>query len=249
MKKVRRELWDGYSKEEKILIANVLDKYSKFVKTSVPQNTNFLNPHEIKVIESVLISKKIPYQIYSINEDCEQRVLVFGEMKNPITIYSCTLEGKITHPDVLGTLFSIGYEPGLIGDIFVLENQFYLTNLSRMNAFLEEHLIQIKNYLVTLKKIEQIPELPNRYLAFTLIVSSRRIDHIVSLLGKKSRAEGMQLLKRGDVLLNYRVIEDGTIQLVEKDIFSIRHIGKFRFIKGIKSTRKQKEVIEIWKYQ
>lgn len=249
MKKEKKELWDGYTKEEKILIANTLDKYSKFVKTKIPQNTNFLNPYEVKMIESILIFKKIPYQIYSISEDCEQRVLMFGEIKEPITIYSSILDKEITHSDILGTLFSIGYEPGLIGDIFVLGNYFYLTNLSRMNSFLEEHLVRIKGYTVTLKKVEQLPSLSDRYSVFSLIVSSRRIDHIVSLLAKKSRAESVQLLKKGNVLLNYRIVEDGTTQVADGDIFSIRHVGKFHLNKGLKKTRKEKEVVEIWKYR
>ncbi|MDE5587123.1 MAG: RNA-binding protein, partial [Bacilli bacterium] len=58
----------------------------------------------------------------------------------------------------------------------------------------------------------------------------------------------LEILKKKDVILNYQEVTNGAIQVKEGDIFSIRHVGKFRLGSTLKSTKKQKRVVEIWKY-
>ncbi len=248
MKKQNQKIWDGYKKEEKILIMSVFDKYRKFVKTGMIQSTNFLNPREFDVVIKALKHEKIFYHVVDLHEECENRVITFGGDNSVVTIYRGVFEKPITHSDVLGTLFSIGYEREMIGDIFVEGDLFYFTNLTRLNSFLEQNFYQIKNQSIVLEKVEKISFKRNRYHSFSLIVSSRRIDHIVGLLSKKSRKDSLDFLKRGNVFLNYQEVTDGVIRLKDGDILSIRHVGKFRLIRGVKNTRKQKEVVEIWKY-
>lgn len=249
MKMVKGKLWDGYKKEERILIANVLDQYTRYLNTGTSQNTNFLNPYELLLVTRVLEERHIVYQVVFPIDECEQRVLMFGEGLSPITIYRGIVQTPITHSDILGTLFSIGYDRGLIGDIFIEDDCFYLTNLVRMNSFLEEHFYQVRNQLVTLERVDTIILKREHYTRFTLIVSSLRLDHLVSLLSKRGRTDSLKILKKGEVLLNYHEIIKGTIQLKEGDILSIRRVGKFRFVKVLNQTKKQKKVIEIWKYQ
>lgn len=249
MKSEKINLWSGYKKSEKILISNAIDKYKIFLKTGKGQSTNFLNPYEVNLVTRVLDYENIPYQVIFLNECCEKSVLIFGSDINPITIYKCSFRGNITHSDILGTLFSIGYEPEIIGDIFVEDGYFYLTNLTRLNQFLEENFYQVRHELITLTKVDQIVLVRERFSKFSLIISSRRIDHIVSLLSKCSRGESLKLIEHGDVFLNYQEVKSGTMQLVEGDIFSIRRVGKFKLSRFLKNTKKQKEVVEILKYQ
>lgn len=249
MKDEKTNLWTGYKKSEKILISNILDKYKIFFKTGLSQCSNFLNPYEITLVTRVLDHEKISYKIISVDDFCEKCVLMFGTSIQPITIYKGSFCGNITHSDILGTLFSIGYEPEIIGDIFVEDGYFYLTNLTRLNQFLEENFYQVKHELITLTKVDKIILVKERFSKFSLIISSRRIDHIVSLLSKCSRGESLKLIEHGDVFLNYQEVESGTIQLMEGDIFSIRRVGKFKLSQFLRNTKKQKEIVEILKYQ
>ena len=248
MKKREIPIWDGYRKDEKILIANILEKSMKFERTGKTQSSNFLNPYEFSLIKKELENRKIQYQVMIPNSMCEQKVIVFGNESSPVTIYRGNFKEKINHSDILGTLFSIGYEHGLIGDIFVEDGYFYLTNLTRMNAFLEENLYKIKNQVISLEKVDSIDLRKDHYDVFSITISSYRIDHLVSVLSKKSRTMSMELLRRGDVLLNYQVVDQKDIELKEKDILSIRHVGKFRIIKEVAQTKKEKRIVEVWKY-
>ena len=248
MRKNEIKVWDGYRKNEKILISNILEKALRFERTNQAQSSNFLNPYEFSLVKKELDDRKILYQVVVPNSMCEEKVIMFGEESSPVTIYLGSFKEKITHSDILGTLFSIGYEHGLIGDIFVEDGYFYLTNLTRMNSFLEENLYKIKNQIVSLEKVETMALKKNHYQEIHLTISSYRLDHFVSILSKTSRSIGIDILKRGDVILNYQEVHRGEIQLKEKDILSIRHVGKFRLIQEVTQTKKGKKVVKVWKY-
>ncbi len=248
MKKREMRIWDGYKKCEKILIASILEKSVQFERTGKTQSSNFLNPYEFSLVEKELENRHIKYQVVKLNPMCEERVIVFGNHSSVVTVYRGSFQEEIKHSDILGALFSIGYEHGLIGDIFVEDGYFYLTNLTRMNAFLEEHLYKIKNQIISLEKVESIDLKKNHYHVFYITISSYRIDHIVSILSKKSRAISLELLRRGDVLFNYHEVSRRDIELRENDVLSIRHVGKFRIMQEATQTKKGKRVVEVWKY-
>lgn len=244
-----RKLWNGYDKEDKILISHVLDIYEKFERTGCSQSTFFLNPRELSLVTNFLSFKNICYSVFKASPECENSVLVFGDNLLPITIYQGTFQGSISHSDVLGTLFSIGYERNMIGDIFIEDESFYLTNLTRLNSFLEDHLYKIKNQVICLKAVDSLELKKKRYLEFSLVVSSYRLDHFVSLLSKTSRKNGLELIQNKEVILNYKEVRDGSISLKSGDVLSIKHVGKFLIKEKINSTRKGKMVVEVWKYQ
>jgi len=248
MKEKEIKVWDGYKKNEKILISNILEKALRFERTNQTQSSNFLNPYEFSLVKKELVDRKIPYQEIVIHSMCEERVIMFGSGNCPVTIYMGTFKEKITHSDILGTLFSIGYEPGLIGDIFVEDGYFYLTNLTRMNSFLEKNLYKVRNQMITLEKVDAINLKMDHYQTIRFTISSYRLDHFVSVLSKKSRFVGVEILKRGDVLLNYQEVHSGEIRIKEGDVLSIRHVGKFRIIQEVTSTKKNKKIVEVWKY-
>jgi RNA-binding protein YlmH len=50
------------------------------------------------------------------------------------------------------------------------------------------------------------------------------------------------------IILNYSLLKDGSINLKENDIFSIRKYGKYKFNKIIKNTKKDNIIIEYYKY-
>lgn len=61
---VDKDLKTYYTKEEKILISNIIDKYEQYQKTGKSTCSNFLNPVNLNLIILYLEYKKIPYSIY-----------------------------------------------------------------------------------------------------------------------------------------------------------------------------------------
>lgn len=237
-----------FNKEDKMLIANILDKYKQFKKTGNSTYSNFLNNEKLKIVCNYLDYQKIPYSIYEPYPFLEKKIIYFGEYSNFITFYKVKINNDIKHSNILGTLFSLGLDDSLIGDIFVEKGYFYYTNLTRFNSFLETNLVLIKNQVVTLEKTDEITLLEKHFEIITILVSSMRLDNILSKLTSKSRSQVINLINDKLVLLNYKEVKNSSILLKENDILSIRKYGKYKIGNVSGFTKKNNIVLEIIKY-
>ncbi len=238
----------SFSKQEKIVIANILDKYALYQKTGKSTYSNFLNPLLFQKVCAYLDAKKIPYSIYDPYHFFEKKIIYFGEYQNFITFYQIPISSNIKHSHILGTLFSLGLEEDAIGDIFVEDGYFYYTNLTRLNTYLKENFTMIHHEFIDLKQVQEIRLLKKHFRLFTILVSSMRLDNIVSKLCSKSRSQVQQLLLEKKVLLNYHEIKTGSMLVKENDILSIHKVGKFKIGKQQGLTKKENEVLEINQY-
>ena len=238
---------NNLKKDDKMLLANILDKYRYFQKTGKSTHSNFLNLEKLKLITNYLNCEKIPYSIYEPYPFLEKKIIYFGNYENFLTFYKVELS-KIKHSQVLKTLFSLGLDDSLIGDIFIEDDCFYLTNLTRMNSFLENNLVMISNYFVNLIKVDEIILLKDHFQAFSILVSSMRLDNIISKVINKSRNQVNEIITDKKVLLNYQELKNSSIILKENDILSVRKYGKYKIGKILGYTKKNNIILEIIKY-
>ena len=236
------------SKEDKILIASVIDKYKKYMKSNVSTSTNFLDARKLKIVVSELNREKIPYNIYEPYDFLEKRIIYFGNYEDFVTFYKVSFSTDIKHRDILGTLFSLGIDMDLIGDIFVEEGYFYYTNLTKMNKLLENDFVMIKNEPIKLTKVEEIKLLKKHFEEFNILTSSLRIDTVISKITNKSRTIASEMLKEGNILLNYEEVKSVSIYLNKDDILSIRKYGKYKIGEEIGKTKKDNIILKIIKY-
>lgn len=236
-----------YRKEDKILLANILDKYKSYQKTGRSVCSNFLNSEKLKLVTNYLNHKKISYSIYEPYPFLEKKIIYFGEYDNFITFYKAKIN-DINHSNILGTLFSLGIDDSLIGDIFVEDGYFYYTNLTRMNSFLESNLVLIKNELIKLIKVDEIILNKNHFETTKILVSSMRLDCIVSKLTSKSRSQVNSMILDKLILLNYHEVKNINTILKEDDVLSIRKYGKYKIGKKLGNTKKDNIILEIIKY-
>ena len=138
------------NKDDRVIISNVLDKYEKYNNTGIFTYTNFLDEKIVSMIKNL----KIDYNIYKAHDYCEKSIIYFGNYDNYVTIYK--IDGKFSHNEILGTLFSLGLDHYTIGDIIVCDDCFFLTNLTRLNSLIENNLYEINNVRVFPKKVDNI---------------------------------------------------------------------------------------------
>lgn len=234
-------------KEDKILVNNVIDKYLKYEKTGINTYTNFLDLRQYKLIEKNLKHEKISFNTYKACEECEKLLIYFGSYEDYVTIYSFK-NSDIKHKDVLGTLFSLGYDIDTIGDIFINEDNIYITNLSRLNNFLENSLYSIKNKRVKLEKVNEIILKEDRFISLKIVIPSYRLDVIVSKLAHLSRNDSIKIINNNMVLLNYEEVTNNSRIVNIGDIISIRKVGKFIINKELLVSKKDNYLVEIKKY-
>ena len=150
----------------------------------------------------------------------------------------------------MGSLYSLSIDKSMIGDIIIDEDNYYFYIIDKMSSFIENSLFMIGNKYVTIEEIDisKMKDYKKKYEIKNMIVSSLRMDTIVSRITNTSRNNSIELIKNKNVILNYSILKDGSITLKENDIFSIRRYGKYKFSKVIKNTKKDNIVIEYYKY-
>ncbi|MCI6253218.1 hypothetical protein [Eubacterium coprostanoligenes] len=100
------------------------------------------------------------------------------------------------------------------------------------------------------KIIDDIPELFNQLPdEEEYIVSSLRIDTVVSAVFKMSRNSASQLINQEKIFINSRTVYKDSIQLKEDDVVSVRGYGKFIYSQTVNETRKHKMVVAIRLYR
>ena len=86
------------------------------------------------------------------------------------------------------------------------------------------------------------------YQEINIIVSSLRIDNVISHIIGTSREQIKKKFIDDEVVLNYEQCHKTNYILNEQDIFSIKKYGKYKYIGIIKETKKNNYLIKVLKY-
>ena len=105
-----------------------------------------------------------------------------------------------------------------------------------------------KNITIEEVPLDTLDNYSRNYLEIEFIVSSLRIDTIISRIVGVSRDKTRNFIKRKDVVVNYDIITNGNYILKDGDVFSIRKFGKYKFMGVVKKTKKDNYIIKINKY-
>ena len=218
--------------------------------------STFLNLQEISILKSLKVDSK--YSLFGGYENADRCVAAFSNDE----IYSYPIvcikieplqqkfSDKLTHRDFLGALMNLGIEREMLGDIKILNNEGYLFCLDKISQYIVDKLSSIKHTSVKCKIIDDIPELFNQIPdEEEYIVSSLRIDTVVSAVFKMSRNSASQLINQEKIFINSKTVYKDSIQLKEDDVVSVRGYGKFIYSQTVNETRKHKMVVAIRLYR
>ena len=209
--------------------------------------TDFLLPNELLQVKNKL--KKTEYNVYKPYIDSE-KVILYKKVKPEIVLYKIICSESLRHQDILGTLFSLNLSIYVYGDIIIDGNNYYLFVLPTITNYLESNLTSIKNIPITLKKedLSIIENYQREYQEYETIVTSLRIDAVISRITSLSRTMVISKIKNKEVYLNYEFLTNNSYNLKENDIFSVRKYGKYKYNKVIKNTKKDNLIISYYKY-
>lgn len=216
-------------------------------KIYMGKNTMFLDMSEFKRVKSKL--KGINYSIYYPYKDSEKMIIYTNEIPN-VTLFKINTNETLTHSSILGSIMSLNISSNYLGDIIVDNSNYYFYIMSDLKDYIKHNLTSIGNVKVTLEEID-LNELLNyerRYMEETIIVSSLRIDNVISKIIKTNRDTVLDKIKNDEVILNCEILSKNTYILKENDIFSIRRYGKYKYVGFIKSTKKDNYIIKYLKY-
>ena len=211
------------------------------------QHTFFLNPKELLEVKKKL--SNIKYSIYYPYKDSE-KILLYTKNIPEVLLYEIKAKIPIRHQDILGAMYSLNIAPELFGDILIINNHYYIYILPIIRNYFETNFLKVKNSNVILEEIsiEILKDYERKYESFEIIVSSNRIDTVISRICNISRNNFSDMIKKKEIILNYDFLKNSSYKLKENDTFSIKGIGKFKYIGVLKNTKGNNCVIQLLKY-
>ena len=264
----KTDLLNTYKRQEdKVIIAQVLDKISLMEKGQKIESTDFLDMYQISLVETFL--KKISFENYILYggfEQAERKVLiVFPEKytkemleKNYSKILSIVKielpeenHGKYAHRNYLGGIVKLGLKREKVGDILVFDDgadivavhdftQILCTELGSLTRFQNSKIevLDIKNIRTREIKLEEVK----------IIVPSLRLDNFVSDLARTSRSKAVDIINQERVFVNGKNETKSSKQIKKDDVITIRGKGRFVIKDFVGNTRSGRTVVLVEKY-
>ena len=216
-------------------------------KIKTGKNTQFLDGRELKIVTGKL--KKNEYNVYYPYKDSEKVMLYTGKVPKVKLFKIYTVE-NIRHQDILGSLFALNIDSSYFGDIVLYNDYYYVFVSEDLALYIKDNLKMVGNKKVSLEEVDLsvLDNYERNYEEKKIIVSSLRIDNIISGIINTSRKVALDKIKNKEVIVNYDVMNKNSYILKENDIFSIRRYGKYKFVGIVKSTKKNNFIVRYLKY-
>lgn len=216
-------------------------------KIKTGKNTQFLDIRELKIVTGKL--KKSEYNVYYPYKDSEKVMLYTGKVPKVKLFKIYTVE-NIRHQDILGSLFALNIDSSHFGDIVFYNDYYYVFVSDDLALYIKDNLKMVGNKKVSLEEVnlDVLDNYERKYEEKEMIISSLRIDNVVSGIINTSRKVALDKIKNKEVVVNYDVMNKNSYILKENDIFSIRRYGKYKFVGIVKSTKKNNFIVRYLKY-
>ncbi|WP_238900813.1 YlmH/Sll1252 family protein [Clostridium sp. YIM B02500] len=238
---------------------DALNLYEKYLlardKNITVFGKSFYTPNIWMWFEKNLSSNDLKIESNGLLDDSERRMVSFNNIyKSPfpmklIKIESTSKFSNLTHRDFLGGVLSLGIERNKIGDLLVNNNTCYVPVHEEVEDFIIYNLNRISKVICNVKVVDDFEFLSRvNFEEVVVLVSSLRIDGIVSKIINISRSKAQAMIEQGQVLIDYVKIKDKSYELKGQERITIRGFGKFIVGNSIGNSKSGRIKIIIKKY-
>lgn len=253
------DIYQHFRKEEHTFIDQVLSWKEEVERSYRRKLTDFLDPREQQIVDMLIGTDSDDLQVNQCGGGrySERKRAVIAPFYEEITFddHQLTLlEGTyhskfmtLTHRDIMGAFLSLGVKRQTLGDIYSNEGKFQIITTTEMSPFVISNLTSIKNATLQLrdKPFDDLIEVDNNWVEYSKTVSSLRLDIVLKEIYNIPRKDASEYIKKGNVKVNYKMVDDQSFQLREEDMLSLRGKGRSKIIKLDGQTRKHKTRIII----
>ena len=117
---------------------------------------------------------------------------------------------------------------------------YLIQNLKALTRFQSAEITQVE--------LEDLKNIQISKVEISSIVTSLRLDNIVSVLAKTSRNKANEIIEQERVFLNYKLETKSSRQVKVGDTITIRGKGRFNFKEISGNTKKGRFIIKIDKF-
>lgn len=231
----------GKSQEDKLLLARICEKLETAREKNYMTHTKFLDTHQRAVCTQALhmLGAERFGVFFGGFDEAERVVLLFlpdymeevdAIQQAPIVLLRASKqkEDTLSHRDYLGALMGLQTKREMVGDILVHDTGADIFVMERIAGFLETECKKVGRKRITLSRIplsayrEETREVREGEGA----VASTRLDAVVALVFRLSRAQAQTRIAQGLVSLNHCVCQKDTSEISVGDRITVRGMGR-----------------------
>ncbi len=247
--------------EERLLFAKTLDVALLCQKQHINTYTDFLDPVKTAQFLAMLKEVDIFASAFGGNDFCERKIIGFSLEKDlyketfPIAKlevkYNEKFSKSLTHRDFLGSILGLSIARSKVGDIIISKSSAFVYVSKDISQFICLNLLKVSKTSVTVTEsnnfLEQDEqnEQEEKIKSNAITVSSLRLDAVLSVAFKISRSKSSQLVDSEKVFVNWVLVKNGTKQVAENDVITVRGIGRITINGFSGKSKKDKFIINI----
>lgn len=239
----------GFIEQASGWLIDVEDRYT-------PKLTDFLDPRQRFIVQSVVGAGDVKMAESGLFDDAERkRMLLYPDYYElqpedfGITVFELSYPVKfvtLKHPDILGSMMSIGLDRSKYGDIRIEGQRIQIAVADEVKSYLQANFTTAAKVKVHLEEVTDPEDLIGTSEEWTdesHTVSSLRLDTVISSVYNISRQKASALINGGKVKVNWTVQEQPSFELNESDILSSRGYGRIKI--GMIEGRTKKDKIRL----
>lgn len=246
-------IYQHFRKDEASFVDQILEWHEMIKSQYTNKLTDFLDPREQQIVQTIIGNDdEINVDFFGGNDSAERKrahiypsffqvdkddfKLTLFEIKYP------TKFTKIEHPQVLGSLMSLGLKRAKFGDIVCLDNRIQFVVATEISDYIKFNLQAIGKapvQLVEMTMDHMIQHVEN-WDEEVMTVASMRLDVMISNAYHIPRKKIQSHIENEYVKVNWKVVDHSSFECKEGDIISIRGLGRMKIISTSGMTKKEK---------
>lgn len=252
------DIYQHFRKNEGIFIDQVFDWISQVNAQYSPYLTNFLNPREIFIADSIIRqSEDLSFKKFGGYEGAEQeRILIYPSYFKAqaadfeLTLFEINYSKKfseLSHGQILGSIMATGLSRSNLGDIITDGTNWQFFIDEKMNRFLKVNLERVANTSIQLEErdLNDRIKILDSWRKEELVLTSLRLDLVLARALNLSRNKAKKLIHAKKIKINWSAVEQPDIEINEFDVVSVRGFGRIKMYQQLRRTRKENLVVEV----
>jgi len=252
-------IYQHFRPEERGFIDQVLNWKDYVEQKYTPKLTDFLDPREQQILNIIIGQQDIKMAFFGGSTHTERkRALLYpdyyqlAEEDFQVTLYEVKYPSKfvhLTHPQILGSLMSLGLKRDKFGDILLADDRVQFFCAAEIAEFVKLELQSIGKAKIELNNVPMSEGIlqEEQWSQSMITVSSIRLDTIISSIYQISRQKAQVLINSGLVKVNWTIIESSSFECGEGDTISVRGYGRSKIFSFDGKSKKEKWKIFIGK--
>ncbi|WP_067838783.1 YlmH family RNA-binding protein [Amphibacillus sediminis] len=247
------EVYQHFRKDEQPFIDQIFNWKDYVEQRFVSKFTDFLDPREQLIFQTIIGNNdQLQLAFYGGIDLAERKQAVLApyyEAINddhfPISVLKASYPMKfanIEHRDVMGAFLSLGLMRKKLGDIIIDPNKgkIQLCVSADVADFVKLQLTSIKRTKLQFEAChpDQLLAPLDKWITYEGTISSLRLDLLVKHIYRYSRSQAVQLIEKGDVKVNFKVIDNPAFIVETGDVLSCRGKGRSRLLNILGQTKK-----------